>query len=105
MEEPCLLQHPEGVHPPLGVEVERRSHRAQLEDPGPEVQLRQDDLPHVLRQAPSQGRQLQEEAVRTQQQPQTQEEAEVNKTPSNRNHHFWPNRRQNLGTSFIVNSE
>merc|ERR1719322_875930 len=78
MEEPCLLQHPEGVHPPPGLETERRSHRAFPEDPGPEVQLRQDDLSHVLRQAAPQGRQLQEEAVRTQQQPQTKEEAEVN---------------------------
>ena len=79
------LQHPEGVDPPPGAQTPGRRDRAQPEDPGPEVQLRQDDLPHLLRQAPPQGRQLQEEVMRTLQQPQTQEEAEVSlESPSSR---------------------
>merc|ERR1719412_1842337 len=52
------LQHPEGVHPPPGAQAERRSHRALPAHLGPEVQLRQDDLQAVLRQAPPQGHQL-----------------------------------------------
>ena len=71
------LQHPEGVHPPPGAQTERRSHRAFPAHPGPEVQLRQDDLQAVLRQAPPQGHQLQEEVLWSQPQPETQEEAEV----------------------------
>ena len=73
------------VYPPLGPSSSRRCDRALSSHSGPEVQLRQDDLPHLLRQAPPQGRQLQEEVMRTLQQPQTQEEAEVSlESPSSR---------------------
>ena len=71
------LQHPEGVDPPPGAQTEGRSHRAVPAYPGPEVQLRQDDLQAVLRQAPPQGHQLQEEVLWSQPQPEAQEEAEV----------------------------
>ena len=73
------LQHPEGVHPPPGAQTERWSHRALTPYPGPEVQLRQDDLQAVLRQAPPQGHQLQEEVLWSQPQPEAQEEAEVDR--------------------------
>merc|ERR1719339_552785 len=48
---------------------------------GPEVQLRQDDLQEVLRQAPPQGHQLQEEGLWPHLPAETQEEAEVSRTP------------------------
>merc|ERR1712055_398186 len=45
---------------------------------GPEVQLRQDDLPQVLRSPPPKSHQLPQEEVRSHLQHQAQEEAEVN---------------------------
>ncbi|KFY00266.1 hypothetical protein O988_03423 [Pseudogymnoascus sp. VKM F-3808] len=52
-------------------------YRAIAEGPGLQVQLRQDDLPQVLRPPPSPCDQLQEEEVRTHQPAPPKEEAKV----------------------------
>jgi hypothetical protein len=46
---PLRLQHSEGEHASLGVETEGWYHRAIAQGVGEQVQLRQDDLPKVLR--------------------------------------------------------
>merc|ERR1719510_2072245 len=74
------LQHPERVYLALGPSSSRWCDRAFPQDFGSEVQLRQDDLPQVLRPPPPQGHQLQKEEVRSHLKPQAQEEAEVNCT-------------------------
>ena len=45
------LQHPEGVDATLGPSSPRRHHRAFSPHVGAKVQLREDDLPQMLRQA------------------------------------------------------
>merc|ERR1712226_47837 len=71
------LQHPERVDTPSGSATEGWHHRAQLENVGVQVQLRQDDLQKVLRSSSPEGHQLPQEEVWPHQQPATQEEAEV----------------------------
>merc|ERR1712198_779576 len=69
---------PEGVHSPPGPASAWWCDRTLPAYPGPEVQLRQDDLQEVLCPPPPQGNQLPQEGLRPHLQPQTQEEAEVN---------------------------
>merc|ERR1712168_274556 len=71
------LQHPEGVDAPLGAASSRRHHRAVSPHVGSEVQLREDDLPQMLRQAPTKSHELPQAQLRTHQQPPPQEEAQV----------------------------
>ncbi|KAH8632123.1 hypothetical protein IG631_13806 [Alternaria alternata] len=52
------LQHPEGVNPPLGPPSPWWYHRAFAEGACLQVQLRQDDLPQVLRTSATEGCQL-----------------------------------------------
>ena len=72
------------VHPSLGSASAWWCHRALPENLGSEVQRRQDDLSQVLRQAPPEGHQLQEEVVRSHLQHQAQEEVEVDLIVSTR---------------------
>lgn len=81
---PVRLQHPEGVDAPPGAAPPGRHHRAVSAHPGPEVQLRQNDLPQVLRETPSPRYQLSQEQVRPHQQLAPQEEVEVDC-----NYFFW----------------
>merc|ERR1712136_358055 len=71
------LQHPEGVDAPLGAASPRRHHRAVSPHVGSEVQLREDDLPQMLRQAPAQSHELPQAQLWTHRQPPPQEEAQV----------------------------
>ena len=66
------------VYPPLGPSSSRRCDRALSSHSGPEVQLRQDDLPQVLRSSPPQSHQLPKEELWPHIKHQAQEEAEVN---------------------------
>ncbi len=67
-----------GVHPPPGPPPPRRHHRALAQGAGLQVQLRQDDLPEVLRASAAAGDQLPEEEVRAHEPAAPEEEAEVN---------------------------
>merc|ERR1711924_326079 len=58
------LQHPEGVDPSLGASSPRRSHGAVARRARAQAQLRQDDLPEVLRALAAEGRELPQEEVR-----------------------------------------
>merc|ERR1712194_636022 len=71
------LQHPEGIDAALGLEIERRSLRSFVGPACQEIQLRQADLPQVLRPSSSQGGQLPQEKVRTHQSIATQEKAQI----------------------------
>merc|ERR1711935_708117 len=71
------LQHPEGFHPPLGAPPPWWRHRALASCPGAEVQLRQDDLPQVLRPSSPTCDQLSQEEVRPHFLHPPQEEAQV----------------------------
>merc|ERR1712098_551346 len=77
------LQHPEGVHSSPCSPSPWWYHRAIAQGPCFQVQLRQDDLPKVLRPSPSPCYQLQKEEVRSHQPTPTKEEAEVNGS------HIW----------------
>merc|ERR1711915_391709 len=72
------LQHPEGVDATLGPSSPRRHHRAFSPHVGAKVQLREDDLPQMLRQASTKGDELSQAQLRTHEQPPSQEEVEVN---------------------------
>ncbi len=67
------------VDPAPGPPPARRRDRAHPPPAGAEVQRGQDDLPQVLRQAPPQGHQLQEEELRAHLKHQAQEEAQVDR--------------------------
>merc|ERR1711915_377195 len=72
------LQHPKGIHAPSRPEAQRWNHRALSQNVGAEIQLREDDLPQVLRSLASSRHQLPQEELRSYQQPPPQEEAQVN---------------------------
>merc|ERR1711915_644708 len=72
------LQHPERVDAPSRPASQRRHHRAFTPHVGAKVQLRENDLPQMLRQTPAKGDELPQEKLRTHQQSPPQEEAEVN---------------------------
>merc|ERR1712228_49758 len=71
------LQYPEGVHPPPRVEAPWRCLRPLACRAGQVIQLREADLPQVLRASPAQGYQLQEEELRTLVSASAQEEAQI----------------------------
>ncbi|EAT86934.2 hypothetical protein SNOG_05870 [Parastagonospora nodorum SN15] len=75
---PVRLQHPEGVDSALGPPSPWRHHRAFAQGARLQVQLRQDDLPQVLRSSATEGCQLPQEEVRPHQPAPPQEEAQVN---------------------------
>ncbi|OTB13212.1 hypothetical protein K445DRAFT_337106, partial [Daldinia sp. EC12] len=75
---PLRLQHPEGVYPPPGPPSPWWYHRALAQGSRLQVQLRQDDLPQVLRPSSSPCHQLPQAQVRPHQPASTQEEAQVN---------------------------
>ena len=68
---------PLGIDPPPRPPSARRHHRAVPQGPGVKVQLREDDLPKVLRQTTAASDQLQEKEVRTHQPAATEEEDKV----------------------------
>merc|ERR1711915_291845 len=72
------LQHPERVDAPSRPASQRRHHRAFTPHVGAKVQLRENDLPQMLRPTPAKGDELPQEKLRTHQQSPPQEEAEVN---------------------------
>ncbi|CAI5444409.1 unnamed protein product [Caenorhabditis angaria] len=59
------LQHPKGVDPSLGSPSSWRNHRAIAPSTCRQVQLRQANLPQVLRSSPTTCVQLQKEEVRS----------------------------------------
>merc|ERR1711875_103119 len=73
------LQHSKRVHASSGLETEGRNHRTFSSHVGPEIQLREDDLPKVLRASSSSRHQLPQTQLRTHQQLAPQEEAQVKK--------------------------
>merc|ERR1711875_140818 len=78
------LQHSKRVHASSGLETEGRNHRAFSSHVGPEIQLREDDLPKVLRASSSSRHQLPQTQLRTHQQLAPQEEAQVKNGTLNR---------------------
>merc|ERR1711862_1049175 len=72
------LQHPEGVDAPPRPPPARRGVRPVPRHARQEVQLREEHMSQVLRSAPAQGDELQEEAVWTLVAAASQEKAEVN---------------------------
>merc|ERR1712086_493104 len=71
---PLGLQHPEGIHTPPRAPSPWRHHRAQHEEARREVQLRQDDLPQVLRPPEPAREELPQEEVRPHHAPSPEEE-------------------------------
>ena len=71
------LQHPKGINPPLGVASPWWYHRTISPYFGPKVQLRQNDLPQMLRQTSPKSYQLPQEEVWSHQQSPPKEEVEV----------------------------
>merc|ERR1740130_1859355 len=71
------LQHPERVHIAFGVASPRWCHRAVARSAGEEVQLRQDDLPQVLRSFACACGELPQEEVRPHEPAPPEEEAQV----------------------------
>jgi len=69
-----------GVNPPPGPPSARWYHRAIAQGTRVQVQLRQDDLPEVLRASAAPGDQLPQEEVRSHQPAPPEEEAEVDET-------------------------
>merc|ERR1712093_782941 len=79
---PLGLQHPEGVDPPPCPPPPRWHHRAVAPHPCVDVQLRQDDLPQVLRAPPAARDQLPQALVRPLVAAPPQEEAQVSHSRS-----------------------
>merc|ERR1711935_1165023 len=84
------LQHPEGIDAALGLEIERRSLRSFPCRACQEIQLREADLPQVLRPSSSQGSQLPQEKVRTHQSIATQEKAQIDNQRAKRSELYIP---------------
>ena len=70
-----------GVDSPPGPPSSWRYHRALAQGARVQVQLRQDDLPQVLRPSPAARDQLPQEEVRPHQPAEAEEEAQVSGTP------------------------
>jgi hypothetical protein len=66
-----------GINASFGTPTSRRYHRAIAQGSGLKVQLREDDLPKVLRSSPTSCHQLQKEEVRPHKPATTKEEDKV----------------------------